>query len=553
MTDIKLKLLQLDDQVTKYTRSYPKSFRKATLLKEIENGMKSLLKDIKNKEDGAEYNKLIGRLNDWYSDPKFSETYQKRKPRLPDVQKYEMSIEEEEKEDDTERPQLMSNTPGTSTFTPGPETPMVDTPMGGDLTPMEGDITDNLLDLETPRMEMTGESKKEKANKERNRKRRERKKKSDLGLEIEKMTKKLKETKKEQEKTIKKLEKEKDAKMKAKLEKEIKRLEMRNKEIKEEIIREIDEEEERKEDVEEEEKEDVKVMDLDVEEMDLADIEDVASEMDLADIEDVVDEEEMDLADIEDVEEIDLADIEDVEEEEEEEKKEDEISPEMEEFHDKIRKDEREKVMREFNLVDPTIGSIDIPKERLGIEGKTIKILNDDIKYFIKRFPDILKMEASVYKKTNKKNKKALQDLHRRIQAKLSPDPKKEDEGGKVGIILDADKFIDMKITELLAAKTLEGLTPSSLVDITEEPKSKGRDVGSYTLTRRGGRDIINNAPVYRAIPSTQPKQPKRRGEISQSTIYKNSGKTKVDIAKMEMRDNPFIRESKPKRLNIIL
>jgi hypothetical protein len=225
----------------------------------------------------------------------------------------------------------------------------------------------------------------------------------------------------------------------------------------------------------------------------------------------------------------------------------------MEEIHNNIRKEEREKVMREFNLVDPTIGTIDIPKERLGVEGKTLKILNDDIKYFINRFPDMLKIEADVYKKTNKKNKKALEDIHRRIQAKLSPD-KKEEEGQKVGIILDADKFIDMKISEILATKTLEGLTPANLVDITEEPKSQGRDVGSYTITRnRQGRDVINNAPVYRSIPTTQPQQPKRKAEIKQETIYKNTAMDKVDIARMEMRDNPFIRKQMAKPLNIIL
>ena len=452
MSDIKERLLKLDGEVTKYTSNYPSRLGKGRvmLLRTIEDGMKSLLKDIKEKEDGEEYNKLIGRLNDWYSDPLFNTVYgmKKRKPRIPDVPKYEIPKEPKEEKEakeakeakeeleemeidklpsekderkvtmSMERPELISDTPMTSTFTPEPETPMPETPMPE--TPMGEDITDDLLDLDTP----TGE-------------------------------------------------------------------EMAEEEMKEEEMK----EEEKREEMKEEER----------------------------DEEEEMKEEEMD------------------------------FDPEMEKFHNQIRKEEREKVMREFNLVDPTIGTIDIPKERLGIEGKTIKILNDDIRYFIKRFPDILKMEATVYKKTNKKNKKALQDLHRRIQAKLSPDPKKEDEGGKVGIILDADKFIDMKITELLAAKTLEGLTPANLVDITEEPKSQGRDVGSYTLTRRGGRDIINNAPVYRAIPSTQPKQPKRRGEISQSTIYKNSGKTKVDIAKMEMRDNPFIRESKPQRLNIIL
>ena len=406
MTDVKERLIKLDKEVTRYTRSYPKNFRKGKLLKDIEDGMKSLLKDIKEKDDGDEYNRLIGRLTDWYSDPKFLETYTKKKPRLPDVPKYE-------REDDT---------PITDTFTPEPETegdtPEPETEADTPLLETEGDITDNLLDLDTPREE-----------------------------------EEMKEEEMKEEKEEEKLEKEK-------------------KEMKEEVKK--------------------------------------------------------------------------------EEKLEEEISPEMEEIHNQIRKDERERVMKEFNLVDPTIGTIDIPKERLGIEGKTIKILNDDIKYFINRFPDMLKMEASVYKKTNKKNKKALQDLHRRIQAKLSPDPKKE-EGEKVGIILDADKFIDMKITELLATKTLEGLTPANLVDITEEPKSQGRDVGSYTLTRKGGRDIISNAPVYRSIPTTQPQQSKRKGEIKQSTIYENSGKTKVDIAKMELNNNPFIRQQKPKRLNIIL
>lgn len=287
------------------------------------------------------------------------------------------------------------------------------------------------------------------------------------------------------------------------------------------------------------------------------------------------------------------------------------IDPEMEAIHDQIRKDERRRVMEEFGLSakeeteepkeetkeetkeepeveveeeteveveepstdtipkeenvnmmimkdrevakdDPTIGDIQIPKERLGIMGKNIKELNDDIKYFTKRFPDILKLEADAYKKIDKKNLLALQDIHRRIQAKLLPDGEKKE--GRIGIILDADKFIDMKISELLAAKTLEGLTPANLVDITEEPKSQGRDIGSFTITKnRAGRDVINNAPVYRSIPTTQPPKPMRRGEIKQETIYKNSGKDKVDIAKMEMASNPFIRRTKVSPLNIIL
>jgi len=234
------------------------------------------------------------------------------------------------------------------------------------------------------------------------------------------------------------------------------------------------------------------------------------------------------------------------------------ISPEMEEFHNQIRKDERERVIKEFGIKIDNEDKIDIPKERLGTEGKSVEILNSDIKYFLKRFPDLLKLERNVYNKSDKKDRKLLVDIHRRIQAKLSS-PEDEEKSKRIGIILDADAYIDTKINEILARKTLEGLTPANLVDITKEPKSKGKDVGSYTLTKMGGRDVVQNAPVYRAIPSTsdeaqmeEEKEPKE-AKINQSTIYKNSGKTKVDIAKMELNTNPFIKRTRPQRLNIIL
>ncbi len=237
----------------------------------------------------------------------------------------------------------------------------------------------------------------------------------------------------------------------------------------------------------------------------------------------------------------------------------------MEEIHNQIRKEERIKTMREFKVgefkKEGEVGStpFDIPKERLGVEGKTIKILNDDIKYFLKRFPDNLKTEANVYKKANKRNKKLLLDIHKRIQAKLSsPMEQEATSSERIGIVLDADKYIDSKINELLASKTLKGLTPANLVDITKIPTSKGKDLGSFTVVRQGGKEFIENAPVYRAIPSSNEEQAMKmeednKGKIEQSTIYKNSGKTKVDIAKMELRDNPFIKTRKPNRLDIIL
>jgi len=496
MSNIKERLAKVDEVVTRYTAGYPKSFRKGKVLKSIEDDMKSLLKDIKDIEDGKEYNRLIDKLTNWYIDPRFLDTYTKRKPRLPDVVAYKepkKEAKEELVEMEIEQMPSSKKAPEKITLSTPRETPS------------------KLEPSNTPRSPDT-KSKKTKM-----------KSREVLGKEDKPASAKQDETRMGSKPASAKQDETRMGSKPASAKQDETRMGSKPASAKQDETRMGSKPKPPR----------------DVEEMDLDDIEDVdVEEMDLDDNEDV-DVEEMDLDDIEDV--VDMK------------KEEMDIDPEMEEFHNQIRKEEREKVMREFNLVNSTIGSIDIPKERLGIEGKTIKILNDDIKYFINRFPDMLKMEATVYKKTNKKNKKALQDLHRRIQAKLSPNPKKEREDEKVGIILDADKFIDMKITELLATKTLEGLTPANLVDITEEPKSKNRDVGSYTLTRMGGRDIISNAPVYRAIPTTQPKQPKGKGEIKQSTIYENSGKTKVDIAKMELKDNPFIRKQNPKRLNIIL
>jgi hypothetical protein len=151
---------------------------------------------------------------------------------------------------------------------------------------------------------------------------------------------------------------------------------------------------------------------------------------------------------------------------------------------------------------------------------------------------------------------KVIVEIHKRIQGVLSPEGEKKEK--TIGIILDADKYIDQKINELLARKTLEGLTPANLVNITEIPKSKGLDVGSYTILKNSsGVPNVENAPVYRAIPSTNEEQMDKdkmtSGEINQNTIYKNIAKRPVDIAKMQIQNNPFVKSRKTNRLNIIL
>ena len=62
---------------------------------------------------------------------------------------------------------------------------------------------------------------------------------------------------------------------------------------------------------------------------------------------------------------------------------------------------------------------VEIPSERKGTDGKSIKQLNDDIKFFLSKYPSLLKQESAFYKKM-KKTKRNLVELHRRIEAKVS-------------------------------------------------------------------------------------------------------------------------------------
>ena len=197
--------------------------------------------------------------------------------------------------------------------------------------------------------------------------------------------------------------------------------------------------------------------------------------------------------------------------------------------------------------------NIIIPKQRIGVEGKSAKQLASDIRFFLKKYPSMLKQEASMYKKADKKSIPVLKDIHNRISAILSPIPKTS--GKTIGIVLDAEKYLDDKINEILARKTIDSLRPADLVEITNEPKSQGREVGSFAIVKdRSGKPSAERAPVYRAIPSTNElTKQTRKSKISQATIDKNIGKRKVDIAKMDVRNNPFSKEQKSNRFDIVL
>ncbi len=212
---------------------------------------------------------------------------------------------------------------------------------------------------------------------------------------------------------------------------------------------------------------------------------------------------------------------------------------------------EKEEERKSESIKDVPSFSIDIPEGRKGAEGKTARQLNSDIKYFLKNYPALLKNEAELYKKADKKNKQVLKDIHRRIIAILIPKEEKK----TIGIILDAEKYLNEKINQILSMKTVEGLRPADLVEVTEEPKKKGREVGSYAVVEnRNGKPSAEKLPVYRAIPSTNEMKPKsRKSRINTASIKQNIGKRKVDIAKMEISNNPFAKEQKSNRFDIIL
>lgn len=206
-------------------------------------------------------------------------------------------------------------------------------------------------------------------------------------------------------------------------------------------------------------------------------------------------------------------------------------------------------------IQDVPRSNIIIPPELLGVEGKTAKQLSNEIKFLLKKYPTMLKQERRRYRKADKKNLRQMKDIHSRIIGILKPEEEGK-KGKKVGIILDADQYINDKINEILASKTIAQLRPADLVDITEEPKKKGREVGSYAIIKdRSGKPAVERQPVYRAIPSTIDMKPKtRKVRIRESILLKNIGKRPVDIARMEIANNPFAKEGKtPNRLDIIL
>ena len=207
---------------------------------------------------------------------------------------------------------------------------------------------------------------------------------------------------------------------------------------------------------------------------------------------------------------------------------------------------------------------LSIPKERASTKGKSEEQLINDIEYFFKTYPEILDIEKNQFNKIQRGKspalrKKQLMELHRRIVGKIGKI--EDDEGNKrIGIILNANKYLDDKINAILLQKLTEGLTPESLVvdvsDKTETDSSKR--VGSYQITKgRSGLLNAQKAPIYRSIPTTNKNvvlSQRDRGRPIELKTLPTQRWDEVNTAKKKVRLDPFIDTNKrPNRFNIYL
>jgi hypothetical protein len=163
-----------------------------------------------------------------------------------------------------------------------------------------------------------------------------------------------------------------------------------------------------------------------------------------------------------------------------------------------------------------------------------------------------------MYKKINKKNLIQLKEIHSRITGKLYS-PEMTGSKSKIGIIIDADQYISDKINQLLLSKTMSSLKPEDF--LVNVGKSKGDDpnakeFGSYkVVANRNGKLNAEKTPVYRSIPSEgnifiNKKESNSKMHLS---LLKPQQRNQVTTANMFVKSNPFMRETKNKRLTNLL
>ena len=195
----------------------------------------------------------------------------------------------------------------------------------------------------------------------------------------------------------------------------------------------------------------------------------------------------------------------------------------------------------------------DIPNSRLSSDFKTVKQLNDDIKYFFSNFGEALKDEQARYKSMSKTSKNVVLDMHKRIVAKLkakSPDKK----GENIGVVIDGKDYVKKMVNEILLTQSASKLRADDLIiNVTdpEQNKDKGlSDIGTYEI--KGGRSI-QKEPIYQFIPTDNSnvyKESKKPNRITKLAMPK----TKAETYQKEYKNDEFARppKNKPVRLKYL-
>jgi hypothetical protein len=143
-----------------------------------------------------------------------------------------------------------------------------------------------------------------------------------------------------------------------------------------------------------------------------------------------------------------------------------------------------------------------IPKERLSADFKSAGELQNDIEYFFKMFPTLLRQIKQSYDNFPNKTLPYLRRIHRQIVALLQGG---KGEKKKIGVILEGEEFIKQKLKEIILEMKAEGMTNEDLlVNVEGEDETKKNDFGNYEVVA-GESGLLHSQrePVYRYIPKT--------------------------------------------------
>ncbi len=195
----------------------------------------------------------------------------------------------------------------------------------------------------------------------------------------------------------------------------------------------------------------------------------------------------------------------------------------------------------------------DIPNSRASSDFKTVKQLNDDIKYFFSNFGEALKDEEARYKSMSKTSKKLVLDMHKRIVAKLGVKSSNK-KGENIGVVIDGKDYVKKMVNEILLTQSASKLRPDDLIiNVTDPEQKKDKDlsdIGTYEV--KGGRSV-QREPIYQFIPTDNSdvyKESKKPNRITKLAMPK----TKAETYQKEYKQNEFARppKNKPVRLKYL-